>query len=116
MRMRGRWLLAAFVVLVLGLLASGSLVERPALPAAPQELPLPRTAAHWASGARALPETPSTPSLSAARWHSAAPPADSQPALSAVSVRETDRNGCPLRGLQFVRARYQAFPREDMPG
>ena len=31
-------------------------------------------------------------------------------------VRECDTNGCPLRGMGFVQARYQAFPREDMPG
>lgn len=115
MRTRGRWLLAAFVVLVLGLLASGSLVERPALPEAAPEPP-PPAAAHWAAEARALPETPSTPTFSVFRWHRAAPPESCQAVPVPISVRETDQNGCPLRGLQFIRARYQAFPREDMPG
>ena len=37
-------------------------------------------------------------------------------ALLPTAEPEQDANGCPLRGLRFVRARYQAFPLEDMPG
>ena len=114
MRVKGRGVLWACVLFALALLASLSLVERPVPLREAQELP-PLTAAAFAAETRALPETGSAETELSLRQIGFAALTEAAALLPAAEP-EQDANGCPLRGLQFVRARYQAFPLEDMPG
>lgn len=113
MRVKGRGVLWACVLFALALLASLSLVERPVPLREAQELP-PLTAA-FAAETRALPETGSAETELSLRQSGFAALTEAAALLPAAEP-EQDANGCPLRGLRFVRARYQAFPLEDMPG
>ena len=113
-RVKGRGVLWTCVLFALALLASLSLVERPVPLREAQELP-PLTAAAFAVETRALPETGSAETELSLRQSGFAALTEAAASLPAAEP-EQDANGCPLRGLRFVRARYQAFPLEDMPG
>ena len=113
-RVKGRGVLWACVLFALALLASLSLVERPVPLREAQELP-PLTAAAFAAETRALPETGSAEAELSLRQSGFAALTEAAALLPAAEP-EQDANGCPLRGLRFVHARYQAFPLEDMPG
>ena len=116
MRIRASWMLLALVAAALALLASVSLVERPVALRETAELPPAPPAACLIAEDFALPEAAGA----AARWQIREEVCDTLPAPEACvaggCVEECDTNGCPLRGGGFVQARYQAFPREDMPG
>lgn len=58
MRVKGRWILLALMAVGLALLASASLVERPAELREAAELPPAPSATHWAAESAALPEMP----------------------------------------------------------
>ena len=115
MRVKGRWVLCSCVLFALALLASLSLVDAPVPLREAQELPPPPAAAAFVCESRAL---PGDSDIAAQVQPQKGPcallrlPAAFAPAF----VPEQDANGCPLRGLRFVRANYQAFPMEDMPG
>ena len=113
-RVKGRGVLWTCVLFALALLASLSLVERPVPLREAQELP-PSTAAAFAAETRALPETGSAETELSLRQSGFAALTEAAASLPAAEP-EQDANGCPLRGLRFVRANYQAFPMEDMPG
>ena len=116
MRVKGRWILLALLAVGLALLASASLVERPAELREAAELPPAPPAAAWTAESFALPET----SAAAPRTQIRGDACAILPAPGSFTpegcVEECDTNGCPLHGVGFVQARYQAFPREDMPG
>lgn len=115
-RVKGRWILLALMAVVLVLLASASLVERPAELREAAELPPAPSATHWAAESAALPEIPNAAPRAQNRWDAYATLPIPGDFTAGGCVRECDTNGCPLRGMGFVQARYQAFPREDMPG
>lgn len=116
MRVRGRWILFALVAFGLALLASASLVERPVELREAAELPPAPLSSHWAAESVALPEMPNAAPQAQTRWDAYATLPIPGDFTAGGCVRECDTNGCPLRGMGFVQARYQAFPREDMPG
>ena len=116
MRVKGRWILLALMAVGLALLASASLVERPAELREAAELPPAPSATHWAAESAALPEMPNAAPQAQTRWDAYATLPIPGDFIAGGCVRECDTHGCPLRGMGFVQARYQAFPREDMPG
>ena len=115
-RVKGRWVLLALMAVGLVLLASASLVERPAELREAAELPPAPPTTHWAAESAALPEIPNAAPRAQTRWDAYATLPIPGDFIAGGCVRECDTNGCPLRGMGFVQARYQAFPREDMPG
>lgn len=116
MRVRGRWILFALVAFGLALLASASLVERPVELREAAGLPPAPLSAHWAAESVVLPEIPDAAQRVQNRWEVCATLPAPEDCIAGGCVKECDTNGCPLRGMGFVQARYQAFPREDMPG
>ena len=116
MRVRGRWILLALMLAGLALLASASLVERPAELREAAELPPAPANVRWAPESAALPEIPNAAPRAQTRWDTCATLPVPEDFFAGGCVQECDTNGCPLRGMGFVQARYQAFPREDMPG
>ena len=108
MRVKGRGVLWACVLFALALLASLSLVERPVPLREAQELP-PLTAAAFAAETRALPETGSAETRLPLRQSGSAALMEAAALLPAAEP-EQDANGCPLRGLRFVRRKVSGIP------
>lgn len=112
---QGRWILLALMAVGLALLASASLVERPAGLREAAELPPAPSATHWAAESAALPEMPNAAPRAQTRWDAYATLPIPGDFTAGGCVRECDTNGCPLRGMALSRPGIRLFPGRICP-
>lgn len=111
----GRLFLAA-VLCCLFLLASGALVSGPdAVPEDAQPLaPTPETAITAVVNQADVTQTADR--QSPRREAERSVPRQAEAVVAVGTAVECDGNGCVLRGQTYIRAVYQAFPPESLPG